>query len=446
MDMKLFGKSLERLFKSEKEIIEEGSLKPIKTIQDLEALYKELGDDKQTSPHSEWENNKVARDFKDQKEQFSAQEQDAYDYWENAADPRKHETDDVYEAGDLADEEDWDMKSIDDLERSDIIGGGKAQRMIDAKKRWSDAANEALGPFVENENPHTPREKLSKKDLERQERMDARSKPANLPIEEIKEEVVETKEIVEKAPEKVEEQVSKPESVRVKPEVKVELEKVEKPMNDLEKFKLMKEVVAYNALVGTGSQIDELRPKRGDLSLSFDQISTEMKAFRKKEKEHPKTISQLERDSFDQCQLWIWAVQKIEGYKGNDPHYPNGQILSKEERNALQKEYFAIKGDKNKFARLNGLMSLEVVGNKKVESGEWKKGEFAWKEEKGEKGSRWYAVKGADLYYTYSDPSEILGDSQSAEFFYTVTKQEVIGKGEKLFISIKFPKQEKVLA
>jgi hypothetical protein len=114
-------------------------------------------------------------------------------------------------------------------------------------------------------------------------------------------------------------------------------------------------------------------------------------------------------------------------------------MVSKTERDALTEEYFSLKkANPEEFAKMN----FEFMGESKVEKGEWKKGEFAWQEEKSPKGSRWYSVNGNDIYYTYSNPGSDNTEGQSKSFFYTQTKETPVGIGKRVYISIKIPQYE----
>lgn len=383
--MKLFGKPIENLFKSRTEVVKEGLAKPILTIRDLEDAYKEFAD------HED----KYTGDFNDF---VDLETQAEYKYWDGAGDPesRGRGMTDYERAANIAADEDMDMAAIDDIDLRDILG----------KTGWVEGpeVDDSPEPVIENKNPHTA--------------------PEDLPVE-------------------VEPAMVQPE--RVKPQVKVELEKTVKPMTELEKFKLMKNVVGYEILVAKNPNLEKLRPMRGDMPLSLDEIKTSMKAFRAKKEMGTEEISQEEQDFFNHCQAWVGVALKVEAYKGNEPKGADGHLLSSKERDLIQEEYFTLKGNAEKFAQLSALLDLEEVGNKKVESGEWKKSEFAWKEEKGQKGSRWYAMKGMDQYITYGDVKSVLGENSSAEFFYTIPKQEPMGKGTRFFISIKTPEKKAVL-
>ncbi len=98
MDMKLFGKPIENLFKSRTEVVKEGLVKPILTIRDLEDTYKEFAD------HED----KYTGDFNDF---VDLETQAEYKYWDGAGDPesRGRGMTDYERAANIAADEDMDI-------------------------------------------------------------------------------------------------------------------------------------------------------------------------------------------------------------------------------------------------------------------------------------------------------------------------------------------------
>ena len=155
---KLFGGKVENLDPHiDSDIIGDENFE-IKTSKDLESFYNEL-------ELPEWD-----EELEDDK------------YWQGLddRDPKNKSNGNVLYQDDMeniADEENYYTSGLDDADLSFIIG----------KKGWVEPneVDDSPAPVLENENPHTPREKLSQRDLERQERMDARSKKHTRIIERI---------------------------------------------------------------------------------------------------------------------------------------------------------------------------------------------------------------------------------------------------------------------
>ena len=423
--------AVKSLFRNKKQILEERAakekawaLEPIKSIQDLEGFYTEFGDKEWNEDNRlDW-NTEPSRKYEGV---LSADVLEDDNYWEGLddRDPKNKLSRDASDAellqGAVAED---DMEGFENLDLSFTPGSD----------RFKEEDLDAVAPEVEEVNPHTPKESLKKKDLERQERMDARSKngykdlegakPVNLPLEDAE---------------------VKPE--RVKPEVIIDLEeKKEKEPSALDRFKLMKDVLTYKKLIKDNPDIDKLRPKRGDDQLSVDQIKDEMKAFREKQK-GTEEISQAEKDFFKECETWTWAAQKVANYKGGEPKNPDGTVMSADQMDKLQKEYYSIKNNQPyEFAKLQ----LEVLGERNVAEGKWKKDEFNWKASNFTKnGDQWICDKVEDgmqvRYITSVDPNEIAPEGTPAEFFYMKGKEIPNSKNKNqkvVFVTIVLPKLE----
>lgn len=398
----------------------------IKEIQDLEDLREEIeGKEDMYSDES-------------YTDQLSTKEQENHDYWENSLDPVKNQTFDVHEAENLVAEEDWDMTGMDDMDDHFIIG---------KKEEWDTGpeADDSVAPVIENENPHTAPEDLT--GTERKEAADFAKRSKR-----ILKQFNEKKELEKKASENVSGDSAPAnlpvEQPRTKQEVVVDLEAKEKAVDEVAKYAFMKEVMLYNRLLSGKEKIFEFRPMRGETPLSNQEILDTLKSFDENKEE---LVSPDKEKFIRQCRSFAWATAKIKGYE-KEPLSEHGKVLTLAQIKELSRGYYEIHNNQpEKFAQLE----FALAGNKKVESGEWKKAEFAWQEQKPPKGqeqrgSVWYSLKGKDTYYSYFDPSPILDGNKSAEFFYTVNKENTHAQGKNIFISIQFPqkvsKQEKVLA
>ncbi len=241
------------------------------------------------------------------------------------------------------------------------------------------------------------------------------------------------KNIIEKTEEPVMAASKKPQP---KQEKKAEVLKKKELPYAVTRFKRMQAAVEYNALVASNPNIEKLRPTRGDIPLSTQQIVDEINSFEDRKKKGEKS-SVLEKEFIQKCKSWVWAVTEIEKFKDGEPRLADGTVLDMKEVKELSKEYFALK---NKEPENYAIMQLELLGEKKLASGEWKKGEFTWEHETYQGTDRWICQKGADIYITYENPQDIADEEQTADFFYTIKKEFVSAmKMKRFFISIKVP-------
>jgi hypothetical protein len=425
--------AVKSLFKKKDQILEERILEernwatePIKTIQDLEGFYTEFGD-------KEWaEDDDSSRtvDYSRNYENLLADDEQGDDtYWEGAPGEILTPIERDRKAAELVEAEN-DLEDFENLDLSFTPNN---------RNRYQE--DNSPEPVLENENPHTPKSKLKAKDVERDANITKRMRawkenPETIPNPDGSKVVAEAE---------VKEEVEKQE-VRVKPEVKIDLEeKKPKELSPVARFKLMQDVLTYKKLILNSPDLDKLRPKRGDDQLSVEQVRAEMKAYR--DKEGKVEITKEEKDFFEQCRSWVWAVQKIEGYKGGEPKNPDGTLMSAEQMTAMQKEYYDMqRNNPQEFAK----MQLAVLGERNVESGRWFKDTFTWKKSNFTKnGDQWICDKrdGAMQirYITSVNPNEVTPEGKPAQFFYTKGR-EIPNKEDKnkkvVFVTIMIPRVE----
>ena len=409
--MKLFGKSLNEVFKPRSEIIKEQFGKPVETIQDLEDFYNEI--------HGDYGS---ALDYE------NGQWVDAY---LEEVDTPKENRKRGYKVENIADDVDPYVDSLDQIDLGFIVG----------KKGWVEGhpgreVEEEEVPVIENENLNTPEEALSEKDKERNKKI---SKKYREEVEQVKAERLaaqQAKQVPQNLP------VESPiEAKREKPVVKIELE--EKPIEGLERFKLLKQVLTYNKLI-KDNVIEKLRPRRGDVPLTLEQVKADMKKYEAKIADDPHQVSKLEKQHYQESQAWVWAVEEIEGFNDDLLKTPDGKILSDRERAAMVQEYFDLqRNNPDKYAR----MQLELFGESQVEQGKMKKGMFAWQYSEFNQKDQWiYDDKVNKIrYVTQINPNQVAPEGEQAKFFYKTIKEIPNKIGKTVIVNILVPQIHKAV-
>lgn len=421
------------------DIVGEEEFQTAQDITDLDEFYQELGDHEQESPFAEQENSAYLRNFEDL---LDGEQQIDDDYWQGIDDPAKNKIDTTShetissEVEAVADED--HMKEFDEL---DLSFRANSDRFKDY---------EHPVPEIEEVNLNTPREELKKKDQERHDNISANFRRKIKELSD-KDELDAFKGELDAFKDKVAAFFPVPTNLPLESlgEVQSGVETKKSPDDELTTFKLMKDVVAYNKLVQENPNLDKLRPRRGELLLSAEQIESEMQAFKTKKEKGGEGISQLEQEYFNKCAAWAEAAKKTPRYKDVEPKNDQGFLIPARERIVLQREYFDIKhNNPKKFAQMN----LEAFGNSQVEAGRWKKGEFAWTYSNFKDRDQWVCSKkenGMNIFYvTAIDPTEIAANGASAEYFYTI-RTELPNKMDKtkktVFVDVILPRTEEVV-
>ena len=213
------------------------------------------------------------------------------------------------------------------------------------------------------------------------------------------------------------------------------------PLYSLEDFKLMKDAVLFNDLA-------QYRPKFADGSMMTDeQIIEKVATFLAiQEGRGPKSVSSEEMRLMGQCKDWYDVASQKADYK-EMPRRADGKLFSQQEIDELVYEYHDLrKNEPLEFAKLK----LQLIGDSKVEKGEWKKTAFRFDEKtyKGEK--QWVCNKDEThdgkvvhvRYVSFVDPSLVAKPGTVGTFYYTVKNERINPKDSSLkmsFIDLKVP-------